>query len=284
MRRWFDMTRLRLRALFNRGRADADLDRELRAHLEQQVEELTARGMSLNEARRTAVSRFGGVERVREESRDARGVSIMENIGRDLRYALRGLRREPMLLAAATISIAVGAAGNLAVFSLAREFIFSAPDVRDPGELVGFQVSHGSHASYLRWLDLDASGALDDIAGFSVEKELNWRHGDEVTSVVPMLVTANFFDVTGMPVYLGRTFTAPEARAEDDPHVVVVTHSFWRAQSYTRHRARCSTASLRRSAYSRNCAAALRHLAQLVCAAHRTLAPELKSPDAAVVR
>ncbi len=229
--RWFDVMRLRLRALLGRRRADADLDRELRAHLEQQVEELTARGISLDEARRTAVSTFGGFERVREESRDARGVSFLENIGRDLRYALRGLRREPMLLVAATVSIAVGAAGNLAVFSLAREFMFTPPDVRRPDELVQFRVSHGSHASYQRWLDLQASDALGTIAGYSIEKEINWRNGDAVTPVMPMMVTANFFDVTGVPVYLGRPFTAQEARAEDDPHVVVVTHSFWREQA-----------------------------------------------------
>ena len=225
--RWLDMAGLRLRALFSRGRADADLDRELRTHLDQEVEELTARGMSLDEARRVAVSTFGGVERVREEARDARGVSFMENIGRDLRYALRGLRREPMLLLAATISIAVGAGGNLAVFSLAREFMLRAPDVRRADQLVQFRVSHGSHASYQRWLDLRASNALEDIAGFSVEKELNWRNGDVVTSVMPMHVTANFFDVTGVPIYRGRPFSEQEARAESDPRVVVVSHSFW---------------------------------------------------------
>jgi predicted permease len=225
--RWFDMIRLRFRALFERGRADADLDRELRAHLDQQVEELEARGMSPDEARRTAVSTFGGVERVREEARDARGVSFLENIARDLRYALRGLRREPMLLVAATISITVGAAGNLAVFSLAREFMFAGPHVRQPSGLVQFRVSHGSHASYQRWLDLKASDVLQDIGGFSIEKELNWRNGDVVTSVMPMVVTANFFDVTGVPVVIGRPFTAAEARAESDPRFVVVSHSFW---------------------------------------------------------
>ena len=227
LRRWIDMSRLRFRALFNRGRADTDLDRELQAHLDREVDELVGRGMSREEAYRTAVSTFGGVERVREESRDARGVAVMENLGRDLRYALRGLRREPMLLVAATVSIAVGAAGNLAVFSLAREFMLESPDVRRPEELVQFRVSHGSHASYQRWLDLNASDALGSIAGYSAEKEVNWRNGDAVKSVMPLLVTANFFDVSGVPVTRGRPFTAAEARAEDHPRVVVVSHSFW---------------------------------------------------------
>ena len=227
LHRWFDMTRNRFRSLVRGGQADADLDRELRSHIAQQEEELVARGIQRDEAHRQAVSTFGGVERMREESRDARGISVLENLTRDLRYAFRGLRREPMLLVAATISIAVGAGGNLAVFSLAREFMFAAPDVRRPEELVQFRVSHGSHASYQKWQDLDASDALADIAGFSVEKELNWRNGDQVTALIPMLVTANFFDVTGVPVALGRPFTAAEARAEDSPRMVLVSHAFW---------------------------------------------------------
>jgi predicted permease len=229
MPQWMDVTRLRLRSLFRSARADADLDRELRDHVDHQVDELVSRGVDPAEARRIAVSTFGGVERVREESRDARGVSVVENLARDLRYTLRGLRREPMLLVAATFSVAIGAAGNLAVFSLAREFMFASPDVRRPDRLVQFQVSHGSHASYQRWRDLNASGALEAIAGYSVEQELNWRSGEQSTSTVPMLVTANFFDVTGTPVVMGRSFQASEASAELDPRLVVVSHAFWQA-------------------------------------------------------
>src|SRR5687768_18499015 len=127
MRRLIDVVRLRTRSLFRRRRADEELDRELRAHLEYQIEENVSRGMSADDARRAAISTFGGVERIREEARDARGVSVMENLVRDLRYSLRGLRHEPMLLVAATVSIALGVGGNLAVFSLAREFVFAAP-------------------------------------------------------------------------------------------------------------------------------------------------------------
>jgi putative ABC transport system permease protein len=228
--RWMDVARLRLRSVFGRERADRELDRELRSHLEAQTDELVARGMSPDEARRFAISTFGGVERIREETRDARGVSMFENIGRDLRYTLRGLRREPMLLIAATISIAVGAGGNLAVFSLAREFMFATPDVRRPEEVVQFQVSHGSHASYQRWEELNQSGALDAIAGFSVEKEINWRNGDVTSSLVPMLVTENFFEVTGVPLVMGRGFSSAESRVALDPRLAVVSHPFWRTR------------------------------------------------------
>jgi predicted permease len=230
MLRAFDVVRMRVRSLFRRGRVDAELERELRAHVAYQEEENRARGMSPADARRAALLAFGGVEQIHEEARDTRRVAFIENVVRDLRYTLRTLLREPMLLVAAASSIALGVGANLAVFSLAREFIFAAPDVRSPDELVQVQVSRGSHASYQRWLDLEASGALAGFAGYSIETQLNWLKGDAAVSIVPLMVTANFFEVTGVPIALGRGFSAAEAKAELDPHVVVISHSFWQRE------------------------------------------------------
>ncbi|MEW5918362.1 MAG: ABC transporter permease, partial [Gemmatimonadota bacterium] len=148
---------------------------------------------------------------------------------KDLRYTLRGLLRAPVLLITAAISIALGAVGNIAVFSLAREILFITPHARDPETLVKMRVSHGSHASFQRWKDLDASGAVQRIAGYSFEEPANWFNGDAAISITPMVVTANFFDVVGVPVSLGRTFNEAEARAELEPRLAVLTHSFWQS-------------------------------------------------------
>ncbi len=228
--RWVDMARLRVRSVFRNERVDDELDREMRAHLEHQIDENVARGMTPDDARFAALRSFGGVEQMKEEARDARGVSFIDNLGRDLRYTLRGLVREPMLVLAATASIALGVGGNLAVFSLAKNLLFAAPDVRRPQELVTIRVSHGSHASYQRWLDIQASGVLADVTGYSIEKQLNWLNGDAAVSITPMFVAANFFDVTGVPFSRGRGFSAGEARAESDPHLVVVTYAFWQRE------------------------------------------------------
>ena len=228
--RWLDVVRLRIRSLVSRDRVESELDRELALHLEYQVAEHVADGMSPDDARRAALRSFGGVTWVKEEVRDVRGTAIVENLARDFRYTLRGLRHDPMLLLAAATSIALGVGGNLAVHGLAREFLFARPDVREPSTLVRMQVSHGSHASYVRWRDLHASGALAAVAGFSVEDHVNWFDGEQARSLVPMLVTANFFDVVAPPMALGRGFRAVEAEAERDPRVVVVSHRFWQGR------------------------------------------------------
>ncbi len=292
MPRWIDVIRLRMLSLGRRRRLDDELDRELRAHLALQVEENVARGMSPAEARRAAVSTFGGVESVREEARDARGVTVIENLARDLHYTLRALMREPMLLVAATVSIALGAGGNVAIFSLARAFVFTPPDARDPARLVNIRVSHGSHVSYQRWLDIHASGALAGVAGYSIERELNWLDGAAATSIVPMIVTANFFDVTGVPVARGRGFSAAEARAELDPHLAVVSHEFWQRALAGDSAVVGRTLVLNGESYSilGVLPAHLRSVAgfgiapSIYVPLNRTLTPELQAPNAAVVQ
>ncbi|MEW5918830.1 MAG: permease prefix domain 1-containing protein, partial [Gemmatimonadota bacterium] len=111
---------------------DRELGRELRDHIEHLVEENIARGMSPNDARYAAQRTFGNVDVTKEETRDARRTATIENLLKDLRYTLRSLFRAPVLLITAAISIALGAVGNIAVFSLAREILLITPHARDP--------------------------------------------------------------------------------------------------------------------------------------------------------
>ena len=80
------------------------------------------------------------------------------------------------------------------------------------------------------WRELEDLGALSGLAGYQVEAEVNWRGTDRSVSINPLLVTANFFDVTGVPVAMGRGFTAAEAAAERQPQVVVISHRFWQSR------------------------------------------------------
>src|SRR6185436_9992701 len=87
--------RLRLRALFLKPKMEDELQAELQFHLEREIEENIIRGMSPEEARLAALRSFGGVERVKEESRDTRGVHLLEEAWQDVRYGARMLAKNP---------------------------------------------------------------------------------------------------------------------------------------------------------------------------------------------
>jgi putative ABC transport system permease protein len=230
MRRLVDRLTLRLKSLVRGGRADRSLKAELQLHLDEAIAENVAAGMSAEDARREAIKAFGPVDAIEEQCRDERRVARVEHLLRDLRYSFRSLARQPMLLATSLVSIAVAIGANTTIFSLATSLMFSQPTARDPGQLVHMRMGNGSHVSHRQWLDLAESGALAGITGFNIETSVNWRHGDVTTSLVPLIVSANFFDVIGVPMALGRGFTAVEADARRDPALAVVSHGFWESR------------------------------------------------------
>lgn len=216
-----------MRSLFGSAALDQSLQRELQVHIDEQIDEHIAGGMTPSEARAAAVREFGSLARIADECRDTRRVAFVQNLGRDLRYTLRSLRRQPLLVAAATISIAVAVGANTTIFNLASELLFSTPSARDPQRLVRIRMSGNSHVSYRQWQSLQETGALNGIAGYQIEVDVNWRGPDHSVSLIPLIVTANFFDVVGAPVAMGRGFTSVEAAAERHPDVVVISHAFW---------------------------------------------------------
>jgi len=227
MRRWLDRFAHRVRSLVRGTAVDRELERELRFHLEAQVEENLAAGMPAEEARSSAMRLFGPRARIEEECRDTRGVAWLASVAQDLRYARRSLARQPLLVVAAVLSIAVGFAANTAVFGIGTELLFTPPSAREPERLVTMRLSFGSHVSHPHWSALQRSGALEQVAGYQIEREVTIRLGGTSTTLLPLIVTANYFDMLGVPFALGRGFSATEAAAERNPRIVVVSHGFW---------------------------------------------------------
>ncbi len=140
------IVRLRLRSLFSGASVDNELDEELRYHLEQQIDSNIARGMTPEAARTAALRALGGVEQRKEECRDTRGISIVENLLRDLRLAVRQLRKQPGFTFTAVASLALGIGANTAIFQLLNALSLRTLPVRAPHELVEMRLTGDGRA------------------------------------------------------------------------------------------------------------------------------------------
>jgi predicted permease len=230
--RWLAEVRERVRGLLFRGREDADRDDELREHVEMQVQENQRRGMSPAEARRQAAISFGGIERVREEVREARGLALMEEWTGDIRYALRALRRNPGFTAVALLTLALGLGANSAMFSVVNGILLRPLPHANPDELVLLYQSSPrtgellGRISYEDMLDWSArTRSLSSIAAYAAVPTILTGHGDPV-EVEMSYVTDTFFDVLGIPVAQGRPL-------QDDDHGLaqssaVISDALWR--------------------------------------------------------
>src|SRR6266699_5126335 len=132
----------RLRSLFRRKNVEAELDDELRFHFEQHVAKSIESGLALQEARRRARLEFGGMEQLKEEHRDARGVTFIETLLQDLRYGVRQLLKSPGFATAAVLTLALGIGANTAIFSLIDAVMLRFLPVHNPEELVQVQMQN----------------------------------------------------------------------------------------------------------------------------------------------
>ena len=135
-----------LRALLRRRHVESELDRELRLHLELETEENVRRGMTPNEARRRALVSFGGVEQTKEAVRDERETRWLDEISADVRYALRGFRRQPWFAATAVLLLALGIGANVAIFSVVHRLILRPLPFPDGPRMVFLQRTSGHGA------------------------------------------------------------------------------------------------------------------------------------------
>ena len=115
-----------------RGRMERDMDREMRYHIDVRADDLQRGGLPRAEAERQARAEFGDVVRWKEAGRDARGLRVVDDLGADLRYAVRTIRRTPGFAVAAIVSLALGIGAGTAIFGLLDVLLLKPLPVRDP--------------------------------------------------------------------------------------------------------------------------------------------------------
>jgi macrolide transport system ATP-binding/permease protein len=231
---WLYCLQFRLRSLFHPNQAEREMKEELREHLEQQIQENLERGMSPQEARRSAHLALGGLVQIEQQCRDARGESILRDFVQDLRYGFRQLDRSPAFSALTVLCLTLGIGANAAVFSWVEGILFRPyPLVVRQERLfaVAATVQGESSPGQLSWpdfVDLRRNCTLceDSFVNSITGSTLNVGDHAEVTT--GSIVSANYFDAIGVHPILGSGFEAGDDVGNDSHPVVVVSYQFWR--------------------------------------------------------
>src|SRR5262245_24915549 len=211
--RWWFTAPLRLKSIFRRGRAERELDEELQFHLEKKIEEGIAEGLSPEEARYRALRAMGGLEKQKEEMRDARRVHWFTDFFDDIRYAFRSLRRTPGLTAFVVMTIALGIGMTSAPFSMLDGLTFRPYPVSRPREIVSLVSTSRDNSfenfSYREYLDIrNQTKSYDGVIANTTVLSVGFSAQPGETPRVRggLIVSGNYFRVLGVEPKLGRSF------------------------------------------------------------------------------
>lgn len=224
---------IRARSLFRRGTVEGELDDELGFHLDRQIEKYMRSGLPHDQASRRARLEFGGLDQVRQVCREARGVTLVETLGQDVRYAIRGFRRNPLFSIAVVLTLMLGIGSTSAVFSVVDKILFRPLPYRDSDRLVSVGLVAPIEpqefmlgGSYYDW--------QDNQKPFVAMTSETGVEPCDLTEVNPLRldcarVESNFLPTLGIAPALGRNFLPNEDRP-NAPSVAVISYSLWRSR------------------------------------------------------
>ena len=218
---------------YRREERDAELERELRDHIELEADEQRAAGLPAEEAANAAHRALGNTLKIEEDVRAAWGLQRLETFAQDVRYALRTLRKSPGFAAVAVLTLALGIGANTAIFSIVDAVLLRPLPFKDPSRLVmlwegipaiGFSKVTASAPDIMFYegqqKSFDAIGAFQnkavDISGGAGEPE----------RVIAARVSASIFPMLGVSPLIGRTYTDAEDKSR--ANVVVLSYGLWR--------------------------------------------------------
>jgi putative ABC transport system permease protein len=215
------MTRWLLR-LVRGPQLDRQLDAELRDHVERLVADYMRGGMNEADARRKALIVVGGVEQMKEQCRDIRGTIWVEEIGRDIAYMVRQLRRQPAFWSVVVITLVVGIATSTSMFAIVNGVLLRPLPYRESERLVSI-TDVGFRGVYV---ELRQHSKTMDIGAFMPRARMSLTGRGEPIRLEASLADSNLFDVLGVEAQIGRRFVAADVRPGAPP-VVILGYGLW---------------------------------------------------------
>jgi putative ABC transport system permease protein len=218
------------RRVMSRGRLEHQLDAELRDHFDRLVADFTARGHGQAEARRLARLEFGGLDQVKEACRDERGTRWIDDTLQDLRYGLRGFRRQPGFAAVACLTLAIGVGANLTVFTMVDALLLRPLPVPGASSLVTLtrwlRGNSSEHFSYPQVVALsDRADLFSSLAGIG-SATLHVGPPEALEPVGAAWVSGHYYDTLRLTPVAGRLLTAADDRPGAPP-AAVISYDYW---------------------------------------------------------
>jgi putative ABC transport system permease protein len=223
-----------LKQLFSRRRNYGEISESIREHLDEKIADLMDRGMTREEAERTARREFGNVTQIEERSREVWQWSTLESTWADVKFALRQLRKSPGFTTVALLTLALGIGANTAIFSVVNSVLLRPLPFHDPSRLMmldekwlpRFSHFEAPPQDFMAWRE--QSKSFDQLGAF-VSMAFNLPEGDRSERISGQRITANLPDLLGVKPVLGRTFAQQEDTAGND-HVILLGYSLWKRQ------------------------------------------------------
>jgi len=228
---------LRLAGLLGKQSRENELAAEMESHLAMHIEDNLRAGMTLEQAKREALMRLGGIEQVKENVRDRRGLPFLETLLQDLRFGMRMLRKNPGFTFVAVLTLTLGIGANTAIFSVVNSILLRPLSYKKSEQLYlireivpewakDYPLLPANLPGYLNWKKNCQS--FDEIA-LAEREDADLSGMGEAEQIHGARVTVNLLDLLGAQLAFGRSFL-PEEDQAGHGHVVILSDAFWRTR------------------------------------------------------
>ncbi len=224
-----DSIRFRLATLFRRSRLNAEMDDELRSHIQHRADDLERSGLSRGEAERRARIEFGGYQRFKEESRESAGGTLIESLWQDFRYALRTLRKNPGFALTAILTLALGIAANVIVFGVLQGLVLRTLNLPNAERVMTLQSRDGGpFLSHPEMRDVRDDNTVFSAVAAAEMNDFGLEVNGSARTSWGYEVSGQYFELVGIRPFIGRLL-----QRSDDDHpgasdAAVITWSAWK--------------------------------------------------------